>query len=81
MQQQESSCLLYTSIPGILATRLIPDRHDRLATVLVAPFMSCSARLPVYVLLTNFLFADRPLLAGIAFAACYLLGALSLIHI
>ena len=39
--------------------------------------MSCSARLPVYVLLTNFLFADRPLLAGIAFAACYLLGAIA----
>jgi len=65
------------AIPGILATRLIPDRHDRFATVLVAPFMSCSARLPVYVLLTNFLFADRPLFAGIAFAACYLLGAIA----
>ncbi|MEO8198067.1 MAG: ferrous iron transporter B [Thermoanaerobaculia bacterium] len=65
------------AIPGILATRLIPDRHDRFATVLVAPFMSCSARLPVYVLLTNFLFADRPLFAGIAFAACYLLGAVA----
>ena len=56
------------AIPGILSTRLIPDRHDRFATILVAPFMSCSARLPVYVLLTNFLFADRPLLAGVAFA-------------
>jgi ferrous iron transport protein B len=65
------------AIPGILATRLIPDRHDRFATVLVAPFMSCSARLPVYVLLTNFLFADRPLFAGMAFAACYLLGAIA----
>ncbi len=65
------------AIPGILATRLIPDRHDRFATVLVAPFMSCSARLPVYVLLTNFLFADRPLFAGLAFAACYLLGAIA----
>jgi ferrous iron transport protein B len=65
------------AIPGILATRLIPDRHDRFATILVAPFMSCSARLPVYVLLTNFLFADRPLFAGMAFAACYLLGAVA----
>ena len=65
------------AIPGILATRLIPDRHDRFATILVAPFMSCSARLPVYVLLTNFLFADQPLFAGIAFAACYLLGAIA----
>jgi ferrous iron transport protein B len=65
------------AIPGILSTRLIPDRHDRFATLLVAPFMSCSARLPVYVLLTNFLFADRPLFAGFAFAACYLLGAIA----
>ena len=51
-----------------MSTRLIPDRRDRLATILVAPFMSCSARLPVYVLLTSLLFADRPALAGLAFA-------------
>ncbi len=63
------------AIPGILSTRLIPDRQDRLATVLVAPFMSCSARLPVYVLLTSLLFRDRPLLAGLAFMGCYFLGA------
>ena len=37
--------------------------------------MSCSARMPVYVLLTALLFADRPLLGGIAFAGCYALGA------
>ena len=60
-----------------MSTRLIPDRRDRLATILVAPFMSCSARLPVYVLLTSFLFADRPLFAGLAFAGCYLLGAIA----
>jgi len=63
------------ALPGIMSTRLIPDRRDRLATILVAPFMSCSARLPVYVLLTSLLFAGRPLLGGVAFAACYLLGA------
>jgi ferrous iron transport protein B len=57
-----------------MSTRLIPDRRDRLATILVAPFMSCSARLPVYVLLTSLLFADRPALAGLAFAGCYVLG-------
>lgn len=62
------------AIPGIMSARLIPNRRDRLATILVAPFMSCSARLPVYVLLTSLLFAD-PRLAGAAFAACYLLGA------
>jgi ferrous iron transport protein B len=63
------------AIPGIMSTRLIPDRRDRFATILIAPFMSCSARMPVYVLLTSLLFAGQPLLAGIVFAACYLLGA------
>ncbi len=63
------------ALPGIMAARLIPDRRDRLATILVAPLMSCSARLPVYVFLTGMLFVDRPLLAGLAFAACYLAGA------
>jgi len=63
------------AIPGILSTRLIPDRQDRLATILVAPFMSCSARLPVYVLLTTLLLRDRPVLAGLAFVGCYALGA------
>ena len=62
------------ALPAIMSTRLIPDRRDRLATILIAPFMSCSARLPVYVLLTSLLFADRPALAGIAFAGCYVLG-------
>lgn len=65
------------AIPGILSTRLIPDRHDRFATILVAPFMSCSARLPVYVLLTTFLFPSSPALAGLAFTGCYLLGAVA----
>ncbi len=63
------------ALPGIMSTKLIPDRHDRLATILVAPFMSCSARVPVYVLLTSMLFRDRPWLAGLAFFGCYLLGA------
>src|SRR5262249_44424230 len=38
------------AIPGIMATRTIENRKDRLATIFVAPFMSCSARLPVYAL-------------------------------
>jgi ferrous iron transport protein B len=63
------------ALPGIMSTRLIPDRRDRLATILVAPLMSCSARLPVYVLLTSLMFADRPLYAAAAFVGCYLLGA------
>lgn len=39
------------AVPGIMATRVIENRRDRLATILVAPLMSCSARLPVYALL------------------------------
>ena len=41
------------AVPGILAARVIENRRDRLATILVAPLMTCSARLPVYVLLTG----------------------------
>jgi ferrous iron transport protein B len=63
------------AIPGILSTRLIPDRQARLTTILVAPLMSCSARVPVYVFLTGLLFAGRPLLGGLAFSGCYVLGA------
>jgi len=63
------------ALPGIMSARLIPDRHERLATILVAPFMSCSARIPVYVLMLGLLFADRPLVAGLAFVGCYALGA------
>ena len=45
------------AIPGIMATRTIESRKDRLATIFVAPFMSCSARLPVYTLLIGTFFA------------------------
>jgi ferrous iron transport protein B len=65
------------ALPGIMSTRLIPNRRDRLATILVAPFMSCSARLPVYVLLTSLIFADSPGLAALAFVGCYVLGAMA----
>lgn len=39
------------AVPGVMATRVIPNRRDRIATILAAPFMTCSARLPVYALL------------------------------
>jgi ferrous iron transport protein B len=48
------------AIPGIMATRTIENRKDRLATIFIAPFMSCPARLPVYALLIALCFpADR----------------------
>ena len=66
------------AIPGIMATRTIENRRERLATILVAPFMSCSARLPVYTLLIGAFFAAYGALtqAGIMLA-CYLLGILA----
>jgi ferrous iron transport protein B len=48
------------AIPGIMAARTIESRRDRLATILVAPFMSCSARLPVYLLLVSTFFSVWP---------------------
>jgi len=66
------------AIPGIMATRTIADRRSRLATILVAPFMSCSARLPVYSLLIGAFFASRGSLfqAGIMLSL-YMLGMLA----
>ncbi|MCH2132191.1 MAG: ferrous iron transporter B [Phycisphaerales bacterium] len=65
------------AIPAIMSARLVPDRRDRIAVILVAPFLSCSARLPVYVLLLGVLFAERPALAGLVFAGCYALGIIA----
>ncbi len=65
------------AVPGILATRVIENRRDRLATILVAPLMSCSARLPVYILLIG-AFLTGPgfawWLPGVVMFAMYALG-------
>ena len=53
------------AIPGIMATRSIQDPRDRLATILVAPLMTCSARLPVYALLIGAFIPSREVWAGI----------------
>lgn len=65
---------LACAVPGILATRVIEDRRDRLATILVAPLMSCSARLPVYVLLTAAFLSQPWWLPGIVLFGLYALG-------
>ncbi len=62
------------ALPGIMAARTIPDPRDRLATILSLPFMSCTARIPVYVLLTTLLFPGKPLQQTAAFIGCYALG-------
>jgi len=52
------------AVPAIMATRTIESRRDRIATILVAPFMTCSARLPVYTLIIAAFIPDRPLLGS-----------------
>jgi ferrous iron transport protein B len=70
------------AIPGIMATRTIPSTRDRVATILVAPFMTCSARLPVYTLLIAAFIPAQSLfgpigLQGLVMLGLYLLGALT----
>ncbi|MCL4780286.1 MAG: ferrous iron transport protein B [Gammaproteobacteria bacterium] len=52
------------AVPGIMATRVIPERRDRIATILAAPFMTCSARLPIYALLIGAFVPDTRWLGG-----------------
>ena len=70
------------AVPGIMATRTIPSPRDRLVTILVAPLMTCSARLPVYALLVGaFVPAETvwgPIgLQGLVLLGLYVLGALA----
>jgi ferrous iron transport protein B len=67
------------AIPGIMATRTIENPKDRLATIMIAPFMSCSARLPVYTLMIGAFFTGRKLfgflsVGALLIMAMYLLG-------
>src|SRR5207249_4067902 len=70
------------AIPGIMATRTIDNRRDRLTTILIAPFMSCSARLPVYALLIGAFIPNRTVLGilnlpGLVLFCLYVLGILA----
>lgn len=73
------------AVPGIMATRTIPDRRDRLATILVAPLMSCAARLPVYtILIAAFVPAQLSVagvisVQGLVLLAMYLTGIIAAI--
>ena len=59
------------NVPAIMATRTIESRSSRLITILINPFMSCSARLPVFILLAGTFFAEH---AGLALFAIYIFG-------
>ena len=52
------------AVPGVMAARVIENRRDRMVTILVAPLMSCSARLPVYLLLIGAFIPATPYLGG-----------------
>jgi ferrous iron transport protein B len=62
------------AIPGIMATRTIETPKDRLVTILVAPLMSCSARLPVYTLLIGACITGGVLMQSLTMLSMYLLG-------
>ncbi len=62
------------AVPAIMSARVIESKRDRLVTMLVLPLLSCSARIPVYAMITALLFPDRPLLAALVFTGAYTLG-------
>ncbi|MEK7255817.1 MAG: ferrous iron transporter B, partial [Bacteroidota bacterium] len=67
------------AIPAIMSTRTIGNWRERLITILVTPFISCSARIPVYAVLIGFVVPSKPVLGifnlqGLAFMGLYLLG-------
>ena len=70
------------AIPGIMATRVIDNRRDRLTTILVAPLMTCSARIPVYTLIISAFIPDRQIwgwvrLQGLVMFGLYAAGIFS----
>jgi ferrous iron transport protein B len=75
------------AVPGIMATRVIENRRDRLATILIAPLMSCSARLPVYVILIGAFVPDNRFfggfigLQGLTLLSMYAVGTITAIGV
>lgn len=65
------------AIPGIMATRTISNWRDRLTTIMIAPLMACSARIPVYTLLIAALFPHDPVASALLMIGLYALGIVS----
>ena len=71
------------AVPAVMASRTIENKRDRIATILIAPFMTCSARLPVYTLIIAAFIPERPLLGpflgtrAAAMLGLYVLGFLA----
>ena len=62
------------AVPGIMATRTIENPKDRVATIMIAPFMSCSARLPVYTLMIAAFFSGQKVIGFISLGALIILA-------
>ena len=65
------------AIPAIMSTRVIENPRDRLLTILITPLMTCSARIPVYAMVTALLFPNSPWKAAAVFTAAYGTGVLA----
>jgi ferrous iron transport protein B len=62
------------AVPGIMATRTISDEKDRLTTILIAPLMTCSARLPVYTIIIGAFIPNQSVLPGVSLQGLVLLA-------
>ena len=62
------------AIPGIMATRVIDNRRDRLTTILVAPLMTCSARIPVYTLIISAFIPDKQVFGWVGLQGLVMFG-------
>jgi ferrous iron transport protein B len=65
------------AIPAIMSTRVIENPRDRLITILVTPLMTCSARIPVYAMVTALLFPQSPWKAALVFTGAYAVGVIA----
>ncbi len=65
------------AIPAIMSARVIENPRDRLLTVLVTPLMACSARIPVYAMVTALLFPHSPFKAAVVFTGAYAVGVIA----
>ena len=69
------------TVPAVMATRALENQRDRLKTILITPFMSCSARLPIYVLFSEMFFKEHAMLAAYSLYVIGLIVAITIAFI
>jgi ferrous iron transport protein B len=69
------------TVPAVMAARALPSERDRRRTILITPFMSCSARLPIYVLFSEMFFPKHALIAAYSLYVIGLLVAIAIAHV